>query len=224
MLKRLVKDGWDGFCGFGVGILQSGENQLHVGMVYQDSVDSAPRFFHFANHFVLEKTDPSRFLHYRFSWANSGLEEENRAIMIDWVNMASRIEAQDLAYGFDVDGQVFDDEGRLLPLSPGKGVTCASFVMAAHKVHGLDLLDHAWPNRPDDTVWQLRIIEVVNDHCNSKSIDASAHIEALRNDIGAVRYRPDEVAAGVISEDSPLEFNDARTMADEIVRELLAAD
>lgn len=209
--------GWDAFCGFGIGLLRSTATQLHIGMVYRTGASNL--FCDLAWHYRLrnEPADAMQGLH----WANSGLDEINREVMRDWVRkLATNI--QGLPYGFNVNGDAFDRQtGSALPLPLGEGMTCASFILAAHRHRGIELLDTLrWPSRADDTAWQQYIIDQLHEHTARTGRDIQAHLDALQGDIGSLRYRPEEVAAGAISRDTPLSFEDTRRLADEIVASL----
>lgn len=209
--------GWDGFCGFGVGLLRSTPEQLHIGMIRRTG--DTNRFCHLAWHYHLhdEPAEAQTGLY----WANSGLDEINREVLRDWVQQLAA-NTQGLPYGFNVRGDAFDlQTGRALPLPPGEGLTCATFVLAAHRHRGIELLDTLrWPSRADDEVWQQHIIRQLHEYTTHIGMDAQAHLDALQGDIGSLRYRPEEVAAGAVSPDAPLSFENARRLADEIVASL----
>lgn len=216
MLKP-VSEGWDGFCGFGVGLMRTAPDQLHIGMIRR--TPEANRFCHLAWHYLLrdEQAEAQPGLH----WANSGLDDINREVMRDWVGQLAT-NTQGLPYGFNARGEAFDSRtGRALSLPIGEGFTCATFVMAAHSHRGINLLDTLhWPSRDNDGVWQQQIIDKLHEHTSRNGLDAQAHLDALRGDIGSLRFRPEEVAAGAVSEVAPLKFEDARLLADEIVSRL----
>jgi hypothetical protein len=88
--------------------------------------------------------------------------------------------------------------GEFFPPPLGKGLTCATFILAVLRGHGLLPVDETtWLPRAEDVDWQTAIIE---------DLEASGaeqdHIEAVRNDIGAKRFRPAEVVGAVIEADS----------------------
>lgn len=209
--------GWEGFCGFGVGLLRSAPNQLHVGMVHRAANEN--RFFHLAWHYRLHNCPAEATL--GLHWANSGLDDINREIMRDWV-LQLATNTQGLPYGFNLRGDAFDlQTGRALPLPVGEGLTCATFVLAAHRHRGIELLDTLrWPSRPDDAEWQRHIIAQLKDYTDREAMDAQAHLDALHGDIGSLRFRPDEVAAAMVSSETPLNFQDARRLAEDIVASL----
>jgi hypothetical protein len=154
-------------------------------------------------------------------WANTGLDEFNREVMIDFTRKLA-VHAEGLPYGFNVRGEAFEQEtGRPMPIPPGEGLTCATFVLAAHRHRGIELLlTDGWPLRDDDAAWQEEVIDQVEAYCEEHGIECERHLERLRGEVGTKRYRPDEVAAGATSPMAPLAFEDARRLADEIVTEL----
>jgi len=208
---------WTNFCGLAVGLIPNEGGQLHVGIVYK-ATDTV-RFCDLAWHYLI--TNKPAGTVDRLHWWNSGLDEFNREIMIDWIRQLANADAA-FPYGFNASGEIFDrDTGSPLPLPIGQGLTCATFVIAAHRARGIELLDiETWPNRPEDAVWQAHIIGVLRTHCESRGISADAHLQGLERDVGSIRFRPDEVAAGMYSAFTPLNFENARQLADEIVAHL----
>ena len=82
--------------------------------------------------------------------------------------------------------------------------------------YGFELLDIVnWPDRVEDSIWQAEIIESLRVHGADQ-----IHVDAISGDIGAVRFRPEEVAAGVLSETLTLGFLDAEKVAQEILKDL----
>lgn len=69
-------------------------------------------------------------------------------------------------------------------------------------------------------MWQGQIIGLLRSYCEGHGISAEAHLKGLERDVGAIRFRPDEVAAGMYSTFTPLNFENARQLADEIVEHL----
>jgi hypothetical protein len=85
--------------------------------------------------------------------------------------------------------------------------------------YGYDLLnEESWPQRKADADWQAWVIRSLRE----KGADPS-FVEALKADVGALRFKPDEVVASSILTDWPIGFADARTTADAIVKQLVAA-
>ena len=183
--------------------------QRHVGLIYRID-DSGPRLCHLAWHFML-KDEP---LPADYFWGSSGLDPVNKVFMAAYVASLKQ-NASDVPYGIDYSGIYFDDQGRYIVQPLGRGLTCATFILAVFARNGFDLVEtENWPERPDDIEWQQQIIGALTNRASRE------HIEAVKQSIGAKRFRPEEVAAGVISENIPLNFSAARVLAQEILHDM----
>jgi len=191
----------------GIGIFK---DHRHVGIVYKPGREP-PRILHLAFHHDLRDEACSS----RYFWGDSGLDETSQDIVVAWI-VARRIDPDSIPYGFDSTGAVFEDDGTFIPPPLGKGFTCATFVTGVFRVLGFRLIDEStWPPRAEDAVWQAEIIGVLRETCRDE-----LHVEALQADIGAPRIRPAEAAAGVVSSEIPLAFEQAEQLANQIVSEL----
>ena len=184
--------------------------QRHVGLIYRLD-DSIPRLCHLAWHFKLED-EP---LPTDYCWGTSGLDPVNKTVMAAYVALLQQ-NANEVPYGIDFYSDIyFDDNGRYIAQPIGRGLTCATFILAVFARNGFNLVESdGWPERPDDVEWQQQIISALT-RCASPE-----HIDAIKQNVGAKRFRPEEVAAGVISETIPLEFSAAHALAQEILQDL----
>ena len=93
------------------------------------------------------------------------------------------------------------------------GLTCASFVLAVFPAAGLALADYAtWPSdRPGDRQWQEKIIQSLEGRADQ------THLEHPHNEIGAVRYRPEEVAAATALAPPAVQFERAEHLGMQIL-------
>lgn len=185
--------------------------QRHVGFIYQID-DFGPRFCHFAWHYKLED-EP---LPPDYGWGPSGLDLVNKTVIAAYVALLKQ-NARDVPYSIDYDDEVcyFDNNGRYITQPIGRGLTCATFILSVFSQLGFNLVEaDTWPERPDDAQWQQQIISVLTRYVLPE------YIEAVKQQVGAKRFRPEEVAAGVISENIPLNFSAAHTLAQEILQDL----
>jgi len=122
-----------------------------------------------------------------------------------------------IPYAFSNPGQSFDDEtGRFL-IGPSRfGLTCASFVLAVFDAAGFPLAEYgSWPvDRTGDREWQEKIVDLLQSRAEPE------HITHLRNEIGAVRYRPEEVAASTALAPPPVNFIQAEKLGTQILGRL----
>lgn len=186
--------------------------QRHVGLIYRVD-DSGPRFCHLAWHFKLEDEPlPPLYL-----WGSSGLDPVNKVVMAAYIALLKQ-NATGVPYGISYNGIYFDDQGRYIVQPIGRGLTCATFILAVFTRNGFELLKtDSWPERLDDVQWQQQIIDALTRYASQE------HIEVLMQDVGAKRFRPEEVAAGVISEIIPLDFAAADALAQEILQDVYSS-
>lgn len=190
------------------------EQQLHIGLIYHID-DSGPRFCHLEWHHQLrDELLPPTYL-----WGPCGLDFVNKPIMAAYVSLL-RKNSKSIPYSieFNDQGIYFDDEGKYIVHPVGQGLTCATFILAVFSRMGFPLLDiDTWQHRQDDVDWQQRILTVLVNYATQE------HISAARQNIGSLRFRPEEVAAGIISEDHPLDFPTAQNVAAEILQDIYGA-
>ena len=188
---------------------------VHSGLLYR--IDGGmPRISHLAWHFRLRDepaADP-------YLWADVGLDESNSRIVAAW--LASRQNSpSNIPYGIDAGGSCFDKTTREF-LSPplGKGLTCATYVVAVLKSLGFPLLlEDTWPtDRADDHSWQRAVIDELR-----KSGAEEDYIDAAQRDVGARRYRPAEVVGSATSATWPVVFSDATALAAAVIADVQLA-
>lgn len=185
---------------------------FHSGFLYQLPGEN-PRILHLAFHHLLEDDladDP-------FRWAEIGVDADNKMILAEQLARIARIKPL-ISYGFDSEGSCFDaNTGDLLPLPIGKGLTCATFILAVLRTYKYVLLDaSSWPDRPEDRQWEQTILDYLANRASDE------HIDAVKKDVGARRFRPDEVvgAATLLDDLWPVSYESAREIADRVIKDL----
>ncbi|MER9167684.1 hypothetical protein NKI12_09915 [Mesorhizobium australicum] len=196
--------------GLAIARLDHGGN--HIGVVYESDAIGLT-LAHLAWHCDLRFDSPDD----QYLWLDLAfLDEMNKRVSAAFFETL-RKELPNIPYGFDLAGECFDESGNFIPPPIGKGLTCATFVLATFRAQGHQLVyEQAWPARADDEIWQAQVLQLLARRA------ASEHIEALRNDLGAKRFRPEEVAASGLRVEAPSAYDDIRQMADGILRELSA--
>jgi hypothetical protein len=187
--------------------------QSHVGVLV--------RFFdvvhicHFAWHEALVFTPVSN----RYSWDNCHFLEDNRptALALAGYIIAVGTNAENVdavPYGITYLADVFDDQGTLINLPEGLGLTCATFVMSVFAHLGYEILDRGtWQRRFSDRCWQRKMIRRL------RNDGFRTHAEAIRQHVGSKRFRPEEVAVGGIADYIPLVYRDARRLGKALIKE-----
>lgn len=184
----------------------------HIGMLYQKSTGEVS-LCHLANHHDLKFNAPRNI----YKWVNlDSLAVMNKETIAAFIQ-ALEDEHPDIPYGFNVDGVCFDQDGKYIPQPLGTGFTCATWVTALFAHIGFELADiSSWPDRPEDTEWQEHVAELIG------GVASQEHLDALANDVGAKRVRPEEVVACGLQVGWPSTFNEIEEMAAEIIEELAA--
>lgn len=201
----------------GVGICEVSQGQRHVGFVYRLRDDQELRFAHLAFHLLYR--DEAADTHPDLYCAPSGLDEINRSIVASW--LAALKFPQNIPYGFDSEGVVWHADGEFIPPPPGKGLTCATFLIATLRFLGFNVVDlSSWPQRPEDGNWQDAMRLSIQNYCDLHAVDAQEHLNLLQADVGAVRVRPEEAAAIVVSQQLPVPFEEASALAAQILDDL----
>lgn len=195
---------------FGVAIKKTKPNQRHVGLFYKTQTNDF-KLLHLAWHHKLlnEPLDKSYFI------AESALDNINKIAMSAFVQAFPNI-YKSVPYAIAYSNKpYFDKQGKFIPQPLGVGLTCSTFVLAIHQNFGITLADiNSWEKRPDDSAWQKKIIKDLEPYASIE------HINAIKNDIGTVRVRPEEAASCVISKNIPMEFNSATALAKQILLDM----
>ncbi|WP_283966822.1 hypothetical protein [Tritonibacter sp. AK171] len=199
----------------GLAIKNIAGDQNHCGVLYR--LDSGEiRMLHLAFHYDLrdEKLKPD------YLCAPAGLEFENQLVVAAYASAIANSKPS-IPYGFDANGMIFDDEsGELLEAPAGKGLTCATFVLALFRTLGFEPLDEeTWPTRDEDKQWQDQIMQAMMDAGASQN-----HIDAVINNGQSRRFRPEEVVGTSVTsyEEWAIGFDRAKVIAQEVLDDIAA--
>lgn len=186
-----------------IAIQSAGENQRHTGILYTDPESSEVKLLHLAWHFDLRLQSPSD----KYLWVDP-LINPNRLRQVSAIcRMILRANPQGIPYAFSLPHDAFDSEtGRFLIGPTRLGLTCATFVLAVFEAAGLRLIKFdGWPSRePEDSNWQNDILYKLS---TADPVPDPEHIEGVRNEIGACRFRPEDVAGASICKPLPADFD-----------------
>lgn len=169
--------------------LQGDHRQRHLGVLFVDPEDGQHSVFHLAWHIdaQCEPADDS------WIWFESQLDDINAVLMAAWVKVVAEEYAHGrLAYGISYVGGRFETEsGKWLDR---EGLTCATLVLALFESQGHSPLDRStWASRADDVDWQQKVLSALAKH---DGCDAE-YLRLQRSKLGCLRFRPEEVAAGI---------------------------
>lgn len=189
--------------------------QRHIGILFK--LENGPATVcDLAWHKIVraEPPSPSDF------WLQSSLDETNRRVVASAVAGSVAVQKPPISYSPLYNGMSFEAgtlkyEGN----AAGEGLTCATFVLAIFESLGFPLLVRdTWQQRPSDLNWQESIVVRLEEWAQHHQIDIDDHLAAIRSAPKSMRYRPEEVAAGVADFDSPLDFAAAQSIGGDIVR------
>ena len=189
----------------GVAIKQIEPDQRHIGLLYKIDGGSLT-FCHLAFHHDLRVEAANA----TYGWLQSGLEDSERRLVASAVAAVVRENpTNEMAYSPNyqaTNAPAFDNQTfQYIRGQIGDGLTCATLVLAVFESCGFELLlKSTWELRDDDEEFREKVIAALA----RQPQDAStvAHIQAIRASPLQVRYRPEEVAAGVGCSDAPLSF------------------
>ncbi|MBK8806609.1 MAG: hypothetical protein IPO21_08175 [Bacteroidales bacterium] len=194
---------------------QSGEDQLHCGIVYR--FNGKFNAIHLAWHFYLahEEGYVKNLTGYLF--LKSSIHEiRQNSIAAMCRRILKRQDEQKIPYGLLYTGGNFTREGVLNLDTQESGLTCATFVMAVFKSCGIQLIDiENWEYRETDSVWHKSIVESLKDTKDRFGI-SELHIENVSNEQGCSRFRPEEVATSSVFKEIPADSKDIIRFGEEL--------
>jgi hypothetical protein len=191
------------------------DGQRHVGIIYRHDTTQM-KFCHFLWHHLLRTADSPPRADYVWDRCWSVDDDEfNAKFLVGYIKSIK--EGQKVPFGFSNDARIFADDGTYIEMEIGRGLTCASFVMHVFEQSGIKLIQtETWQKRADDIEWQKCIVSKLRE---DKYFD---HAEAAAKYIGSFRFRPEEVAVAAANVSPPIAFDQAISLAKEIIAELAA--
>jgi hypothetical protein len=193
MLRNPKEEPFDGIDRVGVAATRNPIGGVHVGLLYRSGAEILLCHFPYEAH--LRNEHPSD----KYLWQTSNLPSLDQQSVADYIRLVSQ--NKDLPYGFDYQGIYFDSAGHYVRRVRGAGLTCATFIMAVFQSLGFTLLDETtWESRPDDVTEKQAIMNMLAE-CDPPPDPAAT--EPFLED---VRYRPEEVAFGVIHYPPTIDF------------------
>jgi hypothetical protein len=175
---------------FGVAFQEVQPRWHHAAIIFSDGDDGSLRVLHLGGHFdfrndaysVEFKTIPC-----------PDFDEDELDLLAEQARRMWKKNGQGLPYNFDYDGSAAFDFDMSFLSEKGRGLTCATFVLAFFDRYGHKIVDaSSWKFRPEDTRWQQTI------HGILRSQLAPEHAARMIENIGgAARFRPEEVVASV---------------------------
>jgi hypothetical protein len=217
MAKRIYttrEDSWDDLNHVAVAItcLGNESGQQHVGIFHKDESINEIRLLHLWWHNKLKNSLPRP----TYAWVIPSISLRRARQVAALCRKVFRQNSAGIPYAFSTASDCFDTETGAFLIGPGHhGLTCASFVLAVFHTAGLPLVDYkTWPReRNGDKEWQELIIEQL-----TRDGASLEHIRAIESELGAVRYRPEDVAGACAAMSIPVPFIEADICAQEMLR------
>lgn len=195
--------------------LAEGAVVLHAGLFYRST--DGYRVLHLADHLVV-RDDGADAWHGCWARPTTVDELDLRAVSDQAAFVAAA--RPTVPYGLRYIDTKFGADGMLLRGQTECGLTCATFVLALFRLARVELLElSTWATRPEDVDAQKALVAFLEGRGASND-----HVEAVRSEVGCLRYRPEEVAAATAVAPHPAAFADvapAGTRVLEATRSLL---
>lgn len=169
-----------------VGLEETGCGRHHIGIFVRKD-DEPLRFVHLAWHLRL-MNDAAGEAHV---WTCPNVRPERLRLVGSMCRLVWQMNAErGLPYAFSSPSDFFDRATGEARLGPTRlGLTCASFVIAIFEMGGIRLVQEStWEPTEEDRDWQESIVEALEKYGASAD-----HIEAVSQELGAIRFRPPQV-------------------------------
>lgn len=190
------------------------DGQQHSGILHKVEVLDEVGLAHLAWHNQLKNSAPKE----AYLWIDPPIPTLRARQVAARCRQILRANNRGIPYAFSPPNDSFDDETGGFLFGPTRaGLTCASFVLAVFDSAGVRLANYTtWPQqRTGDVEWQQFIIEQLEEDGAE-----AEHIALVRNEIGAVRYRPEDVAGCAAADQLPCPFGIAEPLSQEILKQL----
>ncbi|MCX2896825.1 hypothetical protein [Pseudomonas mandelii] len=199
---------------FGVAFREFAPGWNHAAIVFTDIGSTDLRLLHLGGNYDFRNDllEPEYLLVPCDDFSSDELDLLAELAQRMWKQTGTKI-----PYNFDYDGSESFDIDLAFMADGGRGLTCATFVLAFFHLYGLAIVDvGTWKFRPEDLKWQKRIFEIFE---KELSVEHAARMKA--NIGSAARFRPEEVIGSVSRfAGVPLHFERARVVGKEFLHEV----
>jgi hypothetical protein len=193
-----------------IAINEPRNGQRHIGLLYEDPSAEALVILHLAFHLDLKQEPPPL----EGLWVDPTFLTERLRQVASIARQVWNRNAARIPFGFSRPNDCFDGNTYEYLIGPTQhGLTCATFVLAIFLAAGLEIVRYeSWPTRSEDDEWQRSILRPLAGRANE------AHITAVEEDLGAIRVRPEEVAAAASLTPLPADFERTEPASLELLR------
>jgi len=211
------------FVAVGIAATNVDQKQLHVGLVHKGSQCSA-ELLHLAWHHCLRNESVLAASLPRIHWVGLRLLPERAEALAALCRRIAKRNAQEIAYGLVYTGGTFAADGTVRLGDEEIGLTCATFVLAALKGGGVELLQlETWGKDCEDLNWQEQIVGQLQRYQERyPSRISEQHIANVKQQIGCTRYKPDQVTGACSADNYPVDYATANCLGTRVKKALLA--
>jgi hypothetical protein len=196
--------------------------QLHVALIYRTE-GGEHNLIHLGWHHQLRHEPWNNEYH----WVGvQGIDEEVQETFADWAIIVSTKACEHpIPYSiiFSPD-RTFDTSGQFISGTDGRGLTCATFLLALFSDFSIPIADReTWPaGREVDVAWADRILKALEDYLEKRFPDYRPQWLLQHEQRRMLRrYRPEEVAAcGHHYRGTPVHFDVASRSGADFCRKL----
>ena len=191
-----------------------GDGQQHVGVLHKEDILNEVKLGHLAWHNQLKESRPKD----SYLWIDPPIPTRRARHVAARCRQILRANQRGIPYAFSSPNDCFDYQTGSFLLGPLRiGLTCATFVLAVFDAAGVRLAEYdSWPQqRPGDAEWQQFVVEQLEE-----SSASAEHVALVKTEMGAIRYRPEEVGACAASDRLPCSFATAEALSHEILDQL----
>lgn len=192
------------------------QRQRHIGVLHREDDSPDVNLLHLAWHHDLRNHTPGP----TYLWIDPDVHPRRMRQVAAMCRKVWRANTGTLPYALSAPNGCFDQSSGEFLLGPTRhGLTCASFVLAVFESVGIRLVRYEdWPSsRPGDREWQEWVISELE---RSDPPVSREHIEAVKNEVGGIRFRPEDVASAGTTSPLPADFATAAQRAERILDRL----
>lgn len=199
----------------------------HIGIIVRIEPEVTQRLLHLGFHYELKFDVLAEIDDWETSYAwldFVGFSQPEMTQLAVWMETIWKVNGRNVPYGIAYSGSGYFDAltGKFIPSQTGKGLTCATFVMALFEDFLFPFVEwKSWRHRSTDEAFFECIVGQL-DLLVARGKAEQTHVEAQKNALGtAPRYRPAEVAvAGAAYLGEPIDFVTAELLSRHLNRDL----
>jgi len=199
-----------------IAIRSVGSAQRHIGVLHREGGSDDVVLLHLAWHHDLRNQPPGP----NYLWIDMPIPAIRLRQVAAICRKVWRSNQGDVPYAFSPPNDCFDEStGRFLLGPTRHGLTCATFVLAVFETAGLPLVQYeTWPDRgAEDRQWQEFVVRQLRE---SNLPASNEHIAAVQSEIGAIRFRPEEVAGAATVSELPAAFDLVQPLGELLLEKL----